>query len=396
MRAAARLRAVASWSLCSLAFHKARTVLTLTAVGLATALVASTLSFQTGYERSLEHNIDAMGYQILVTGKGCPHEAATLILRGGSIPMYIPEEVHLWIREQPEVADATRFFMQTVQDPEDGSVQLYVGIDDRFLALKPGVAFQRGGWFSSDLADEAILGFNVAEYRRLGIGDTVQVRGRTFVVRGILEKLATQDDGTIFLPLEVCQSLFERRDRLTGIGIRLTDMSLASGFIDRLYDVPSVQVVRMSQVQGTILNILHGVRALLLAFGALCLIVALMGVFNVALITVNERMPEMAVLRALGCPAPTLFHLVWSESLLLALGGVALGAAVTISLRGVAEWIVRATLTFVPAGSVVSVTPGILLGSCGIVVALCLLAAVYPSWKSSVVTPAASFRGGAR
>lgn len=388
-----RIAMIASWALQSVMSHKARSLLTMLAVGLATALLASTLAFQSGYERSLKHNIDAMGYQILVTGKGCPHEAATLMLRGGSIPMYIHEDVYRHIVAQPEVQDSTRFFMQSVPGPEDGTYQLYTGIDERFLELKPGVAFQRGGWFSSPLADEAILGFNVAEYRRVGIGDSIDIRGRSFRVQGVLDKLATQDDGTIFLPLEVCQDLFEKRDRLTGIGIRLEDMSQAGPLIDRLYDLPSVQVVRMSQLQSTILGVLGSVRALLLAFGVVCLVTALMGVFNVALISMTQRTGEMGVLRALGCPGGTLFELVWSETLALSLGGAALGIVLTLALRGAAEWAVRATLSFVPSGTVVAVTPTIMIASCGLVIALCLLAGVHPAWRCARVSPLTSMRG---
>lgn len=387
------LRMVVSWAVQALLFHRTRTLLTVTGVGLATALLASTLSFQAGYERSLKRNVDAMGYQILVTGKGCPHEAATLILRGGSIPMYIREEVYRDIVSQPEVQDATRFFMQTVPLPEKGAHQLYVGIDERFLLLKPGVSFQRGSWFSSEEADEAILGFNVAEYHRLGLGDEISVQGRKLVVRGILDKLGSQDDGTIFLPLLVGQDVFDKRGRLTGIGIRLKDLNDWAGLVDRLYDYPSVQVVRMSQVQGTILGIMAGIRALLLAFGALCLVVALMGVFNVALITMNERRGELGVLRAVGCPAATLFELVWSESLLLSLAGAGLGAAATVAMRGVVEWAVRSTLSFVPAGTVVEVTPAVLARSCALVVVLCLLAGTYPAWRSAAVSPMTSMRG---
>jgi putative ABC transport system permease protein len=390
-----RIRIVVSWAVQALLFHRARTLLTVMGVALATALLSSTLSFHAGYERSLKRNIDAMGYQILVTGKGCPHEAATLILRGGSIPMYIREEVYRDIVRQSEVQDATRFFMQTVPLDEEASHQLYVGIDDAFLRLKPGVDFQRGTWFSSDVADEAILGFNVAEYLRLGVGDEIEVQGRTLIVRGILDQLGTQDDGTIFLPLFVGQDLFEKRGKLTGIGIRMKDMDQWADFVERLYDYPSVQVVRMSQVQQVILNILTGIRALLLAFGVLCLIVALMGVFNVALISMNERRGEMGVLRALGCSGTTLFELVWSESLLLSFAGAGLGAAATVVTRSGAEWVVRSTLSFVPAGTVIETTPAILAQSCALVVVLCLLAGAYPAWRSAVVSPMDSMRGAA-
>jgi len=388
-----RVRLIASWALQSLTYYRTRTMLTVVAVGLATALIVSTLGFQAGYERSLSSDIDAMGYQVLVTGKGCPHEAATLILRGGSIPMYIDEHVHRLITQDPAVRDSTRFFMQTVPTQDGSAHQLYVGIDERFLELKPGVRFQRGEWFSSPTADEAILGYNVAEYRRLRLGDEIQTQGRKLIVRGVLDKLGTQDDGTIFLPLTVGQTLFEKRDRLTGIGIRLHDMTEASAFIDRLYDMPSVQVIRMSQVQSTILNILTGVRSLLTSFGALCLLVALLGVFNVALIAAHERTDEMGVMRAMGCGSGTLFALVWSETLLLSLLGAGLGGVLALVLRRGMEWAVRSTLSFVPSGAVVTVTPAIFVESAAVVVALCLLAGAYPAWRSSLVSPMRSIRG---
>ena len=79
------MKALFRWAVQAVLFHRVRSVLTVAAIGLASALLMSTLGFNRGYERALKHNIDAMGYQILVTGKGCPHEAATLILRGGTL-----------------------------------------------------------------------------------------------------------------------------------------------------------------------------------------------------------------------------------------------------------------------------------------------------------------------
>ncbi len=392
-RTTSRLGIYAGWAVSSLAFHKTRSLLTVVAVALSTLLLVSTVAFQFGYKDSLNRSIQAMGYQILVTGKGCPHEAASLILRGGSIPMYLQQEVYDHLVRQPEVQDATRFFMQSVNAADGRSTQLYVGIDDNFLRLKPGVGFQRGTWFSSEAANEAILGYNVAEYRRLGIGDEIEIQAQKFSIRGVLDKLGTQDDGTIFLPLGVSQALFEKRDRLTGIGVRLKDPAAGAGFIDRLYELPSVQVVRMSQVQSTILNTLNGVSALLIAFGLLCLVVALVGVFNVSLIAFTERVAEMGVLRALGCSGATLFKLVWSESLLISFTGAALGGILSLALQPAAQRAVQATLVFVPSGTEIAITPSVLFGSCLTVVALCLLAGVYPAYKSSVISPMVSMRG---
>ncbi len=388
-----RLGTTFAWAFASVAFHRARSVAAVLLVAVATALVACTLGFQAGFERALDRNVEALGYQVLVTGKGCPHEAATLILRGGSIPMYIQDDVYRHVVAQPEVAESTRFLMQSVPGELPGARQLYVGIDDDFLRLKPGVAFQRGEWFSAETAGEAILGFNVAEFRRLNVGDSIELLGRELTVRGVLDKLGTQDDGTVFLPLAVAQDVFEKPDRLTGIGLRLDDLGEAAGLVDRLYDVPSIQVVRMSQVQSAVLGVLRGMRALFLAFAAVCVALALLGVFGAALLALQERRGELGVLRALGCPGGTLFRLAWCESLVLSLLGAVVGILVAIALRGAAESFVRANLSFVPGGPIVETTPAVLLTSVALVVALCLAAAALPAWRSAAAPPATSMRG---
>ena len=38
-----------------------------------------------------------------------------------------------------------------------------MGVDRAFRDLSPWAAFKEGGWFSSDDADEAIMGYEVAE-----------------------------------------------------------------------------------------------------------------------------------------------------------------------------------------------------------------------------------------
>lgn len=387
------MRIAVSWAFRSITFNRTRSLLTVLAIGLATALVAGTTAFQAGYRVSLQRNIDGMGYQILVTGKGCPHEAATLILRGGSIPMYIQQEIYERIRGRPEVKAATRFFMQSAPLGGGSATQLFVGVDDEYLRLRPGTTFQRGGWFSSGTADEAILGYNVAELRRLDAGDTMQVQGRQVRVKGVLDKLGTQDDGTVFLPLETAQSYFDRRDLLTGIGIQLRDIGMAADFVESLYEIPSIQVVRMARVQTMILRILDDIRGLLTAFAMLCLLLALMSVFDIALIAAHDRATEMGILTALGCPAGRLFLLVWSESLALGVLGVAAGGLLLFAFEPAIERGVASMLTFVPAGGVVSFSPSMVLATAAAVLPLCLLAGLYPAWRSSRVPPLSTLRG---
>jgi putative ABC transport system permease protein len=62
---------------------KMRTLLTLVGIMLSSWVLASLLGFNRGYENALNRDIDNMGYQLMVMAKGCPYEAATMMLQGG-------------------------------------------------------------------------------------------------------------------------------------------------------------------------------------------------------------------------------------------------------------------------------------------------------------------------
>jgi putative ABC transport system permease protein len=389
------MKGALTWTLAGVAHRPWRVALAALAVAAGSALVALVLGFQRGFEASLADDVEALGYQLLVTGQGCPHEAATLILRGGAIPMYVTSAVADHVARQPEVAAATRFLLQAAPGLAPGETQLFVGADDAFLALKPGATFQRGGWFSALDAREVVAGYSVAEYRRIELGDEVDVRGEPHRVVGVLDRLGTQDDGTLFLPLLRAQEVFERRDRVTGIGLRLHDLEQAGPLIQRLYETPSLQVVRMSAVQETVLGVLRGVRALLTSLGVVALAAAGLGVLSAALLTQAERAGDLGILRAIGASRGLLFRLAWTDALAIGLLGAAFSAPLALALRGGAEEVVRRSLAFAPAGAVIAPGPRELALAALLGVAAALAAGLGPAWRAAARPPAETLRGGA-
>jgi putative ABC transport system permease protein len=364
------------------------------AVGAGGALVALVLGFQRGFRDALSADIEALGYQVLVTGKGCPHEAATLMLRGGTIPMYVTEEVAAKIARDPQVEATTAFLMQAIPGASAGETQLVVGIDEAFRALRPGVTLQRGAWFSDPAAREILAGSAVAEYRRLEVGDELSIQGEPHRVVGVLDRLGTQDDGTLFLPLEGSQEVFQRRGLFTGVGLRLSDLEQAGPLIERLYELPAIQVVRLSQVQETVLGVLRGVRALLYALACTALVTGGLAALTALLLSQAERAPDLGLLRALGASRGLLFRLAWAEALAIGGAGALAGPILALLLRNSAEGFVRASLTFVPAGAVVA--PGIeaLGAGAGLALVLALLAGLPAAWRASARPPSESMRGG--
>src|SRR5512138_3876904 len=91
----------------SLLRKKARTILTLIGIMLSSWVLVSLLGFNRGYESALNRDIDNMGYQLMVMAKGCPYEAATMMLQGGTGLRYIDQTMVDAITCKPEVDKVT-------------------------------------------------------------------------------------------------------------------------------------------------------------------------------------------------------------------------------------------------------------------------------------------------
>jgi hypothetical protein len=52
-------------------------------ISLSAWVLVSLLGFNKGYEAALNKDMDNMGFELMIMAKGCPYEAATLMLKAG-------------------------------------------------------------------------------------------------------------------------------------------------------------------------------------------------------------------------------------------------------------------------------------------------------------------------
>ena len=69
--------------------RRGRTLLTVLGVAISITVLFSLLSLNSGYEKELNKEVNSMGVHILAVPKGCPYEAASLVMHGGVIPKYL-------------------------------------------------------------------------------------------------------------------------------------------------------------------------------------------------------------------------------------------------------------------------------------------------------------------
>lgn len=380
--------------------RKIRSLLTIGGVAIAVAVLVSLLGFNTGYKQALTRDIDKMGYQVLITAKGCPYEAATLMLKGGGGLRYIDQDIYNKIVNDPRIDKITPQLIHTIYDTErqegKGGFAMYMGVLRSYLELKPWSRFKSGSWFSGDDVDEAIMGYEAAELEQRSVGDKIFIPGidKVLTVVGIFERTGTQDDGVFFLPLKTAQRIFNVKDKITGIGIKLKEVEKIHEFEESLYNIANIQVISMAQVKGTILNLISTARILVTSVATIAIFVAIIGVVNTILMSVFERTQEIGVMKAIGASKLDIFKLIWIETILIcSLGGI-FGNIIAILGGNVVEYFVRKLLPYVPGGKLVLITPYLLFYSLLGTIILGLISGIYPALRASSMRPIEAIRSG--
>ena len=255
---------------------RVRSSLTIIGIALSAWVLVSLLGFNQGYENSLNKDIDNMGFQLMIMAKGCPYEAATLMLKGGTGLRYMDESIMQDILKEPEVDSITPILMSAVFDPnkrESGGIAAYFGVDAKsFAAMKPFLKFRQGKWFSDENSHEAVMGFEAAELEQREVGDMILMPEKNvqFKVVGILERTGTQDDGTIFVPIKPLQKILIGLPKLPLSASSLKRVFDSTRLETQLYKLPDVQVVSLAQVKDTIMKLISTAKIMVLSHSHHC------------------------------------------------------------------------------------------------------------------------------
>lgn len=411
----------AALALKNLRRRRVRTGLTVAGVALAVGVAVSLGGFVLGYRAAIDRSIDMLGFQVMIMAKGCPYEAATMMLKGGSGLLYLPADTYGDVKKDPAIASITPVFVGIAQkeassiqdDDADKAFTVIDGIDvPSFQVMKPwlkfksGPGFDGGHWFSPTAKDEVVLGYEIAEYEQRKIGDTfyatITPAGKPDAVRhafkvvGILDRSGTQDDGTVFMPIEAARQAFGRPHQLTIVGIKLKKFTSYSmkEFESRWLKLPEVQVVNLQQVKNTLIGLVGTAQTMVAAVAIIAVLVALIGVINTILMSVYERTGEIGVMKALGARRGDVFQLIWLETVAICAAGGILGSILAVLGAGLVERAIRALADFGVSGSIVRITPAVIGGSILGAVVLGFFAGLYPAWRASSMRPVEAIREG--
>lgn len=398
-----------------------RTGLTVAGVALAVTVAVSLGGFMLGYRGAIDKSIDMLGFQVMIMAKGCPYEAATMMLKGGTGLLYLPDDIYGRVKNDPEIESITPIFVGVAQkqgsgirdDATEKNFLIVSGIDvPSYQVMKPWIVFKKGPgydggrWFSPAARQEVVLGFEAAEYEQRKVGDTfyasITPAGqpnptmREFKVTGVLDRTGTQDDGTVFLPIDVAREYFGRQGQLTILGIKLKEFS---GFKMRQFEtrwlkLPEVQVVGLQQVKNTLVSLVATAQTMIAAVAVIAVIVAFIGVINTILMSVYERTAEIGIMKALGARRGSIFQLIWLETVMICLAGALAGSLLAVVGSDLVEKAIKSMADLGVSGSIVQITPAVIGYAVLGAVVLGFFAGLYPAWRASSMRPVEAISRG--
>jgi putative ABC transport system permease protein len=146
---------------------------------------------------------------------------------------------------------------------------------------------------------------------------------------------------------------------------------------------PVTHVRRYQEVVDASIGTRRFATALLSAFAATALAMALVGLYGALSVYVGQRRPEIGVRLALGASAPAIRRLVLGQGLRPAVAGLVTGLAVAALSAGALRTLVHGVRTL---------DPGTFLGVAAVLLASAVAACFVPAWRASRIEPAATLR----
>jgi putative ABC transport system permease protein len=281
----------------------------------------------------------------------------------------------------------------------DGRGSMY-GLDpndiSRFLTVQTGDNIK--GINDVLVGSTIATNFNLAIGTRIKIGDPNTPNRPTVRVSGILASRGFASDGintdnAIIADDTWYTSQFGGKDLYDQVNVIVKNVDTISDVeaaIDKKVN-RNTQVVRIadaSQRLSSITATLGTITTFILAIGGISLVVAAVSIFNVMMMSVNERIQEIGILLSIGTEKGEIRRMFLYEAAILGFIGAAVGGVMTLVIGySVVSAMIGTTAYFFLPESLLYVPEGMIIG-----MVVCVASGLYPAWRASNMDPIDALR----
>jgi len=407
-----------AWS--SLRRQPIRSALTMTGIVWGIVAVTMLLAYGSGFRRVLMYTFDSFGHDVIICWPGTTGEQAGGERAGQKVRLEQADVDALRATATlvKHVCPETVKFAALAHEERSASTAVR-GVCEQYGEMRNEVPIA-GRWLDTD--DEVnrrrvvFLGAQMKKKLFAGlpaVGEPVTIQGERFTVVGVMDRkfqqnsYFTDDDRSAWIPYSTAGDLWDTKsasvlvvEPVSGVFDTQARAQVLAVLADRQHFSPTdkraVLMDSMAEFRPIIMGISYGLEFLLLFVGLLTLGIGGVGVMNIMLVTVNERIREIGLRRALGARRRHIRIQFLTEALALTLAGGAIGVLISVGIGAAIG-----TLPFLgPAyedttGKVdihMHVSWGILVASVVVLVVVGVLSGFVPAMRAAKLDPVEALR----
>ena len=328
-------------AMLSMRAHKLRTFLTMLGIIIGIASVVSVVALGQGSQQKVLADISSLGTNTLEIFAGKDFGD----VRSGKITTLVVSDA-TELTKQPYVKAATPTVStsSTVRFGSKESNAQVNGVSEQYFVAK-GSKIADGQFFDNDsvrtIAQDVVIDQNTknalfSDTDHSPVGQVLLIGTVPVRIVGVMEPqqggFGSNQNLSLYLPYTTVQSRFLGSNSLRSITLQVedgTDTALAeqavTDFLTQRHGIKDFYILNTDDIRKTITSATQTMTLLVAAIAVISLIVGGIGVMNIMLVTVSERISEIGVRMAVGGRQSDILRQFLIEAVLVCLFGGALG-----------------------------------------------------------------------
>lgn len=372
--------------------NKVRSFLTMLGIIIGVGAVITMVSLGEGAKRQITERISEMGSNLLIVSPG---RGSGSIINNNTVALLKDSSNYIQTvapaARGERLAESGNNSLRTSIigcTPDYATVRNYKVAYGNFLSEEDYSGRKRVAVIGSFVAGELFPGLNP-------IGEEIKVAGVRLEVAGVLTEKGQSGfgngDNLVMIPLLTAQERIFGNHNLNEISIQVqneeyidyTSQQVTNVLMDELKDENKFYVNNMAEVLSTAQDMTRIMTMLLAGIAAVSLLVGGIGIMNIMLVSVTERIREIGIRKAIGAQPEEILVLFLIEAIILSLMGgvvgIVWGGALALVIGKMIGWVITISMTAVLIAFFFSVLVGLFFG-------------VYPAYKASGLNPIEALR----